>query len=56
MENVITGYEAIEAKQNDYGVVLNKYADPTESELTDITVGEALDIADEDLSLVWCVL
>jgi hypothetical protein len=54
MKNVITGYEAISAKQNDGAVVLNKYADPTEGELSNITVDEALDIADEDPSLIWC--
>jgi hypothetical protein len=51
---VITGYEAIGMKQNDDAVVLIKYADPTDGVRVNITVEEALDIADEDPSLIWC--
>lgn len=48
------GHEAIEAKMNDNCVVLNKFADPIEGEILDLTVEEALDIADEDPSLIYC--
>lgn len=35
------------------GVVLNKYADPTEGEKLNLTAEEAEDIAREDAGLVW---
>jgi len=56
MGSIVTGYVAIGMKEDDDRIILNKYADPTDVERTDITIGEALDIADEDPSLVWCEL
>jgi uncharacterized protein YjbI with pentapeptide repeats len=51
---ILTGYEAIKAAEENTSIKLNKYADPTEGEAVNLTIGEALDIADEDPSLVWC--
>lgn len=48
-----TGWTAIEMKETNNSIVLNKYADPTEGELLDITADNAIEIAEEDPSLIW---
>jgi hypothetical protein len=48
-----TGYEAIEMKKENDRIVLNKYADPTESSREDISVEYAEEIASEDPSLIY---
>lgn len=50
---LITGEAAICAHV-DHGVVLHKYADPFEDARSGLTTGEALAVAREDPSLIWC--
>lgn len=49
----IKGNKAIEAKASNPSVILNKYADPTQEGLYDISLEEAWDVAREDPSLIW---
>ena len=51
---ILTGREAIEAKETNNDVVLNKYTDPIEEARQDIPLSEARTIAREDESLIWC--
>ena len=54
MKNTIkTGYEAIEAKENNSSVILCKYADPIEDARENLTADEAREIAKEDPSLIY---
>jgi hypothetical protein len=51
-EHTITGHDAIEyAEQR--GLPLSKYTDPTEGARDGLTVGEALEVAAEDPSLIY---
>jgi hypothetical protein len=52
MENIITGYEAIQYAKNN-GITLNKYADPIEDAREGLTVVEANEVAREDARLIW---
>lgn len=49
----ITGWTAINAKENNSEIILNKYADPTEEAREDISLKEAEEVAREDASLIW---
>lgn len=49
----LTGYEAIEAKEQNDAIVLCKYNDPTEAARENLTVEEAREIAKEDPSLIY---
>jgi hypothetical protein len=48
----ITGAAAIEYAE-EYGMALNKYADPTEDSRSDLSAEEARDVARQDPSLIW---
>jgi len=48
-----TGYEAIEEKRKNNSGFLNKYQDPTEDALYDISIEDAEDIAKIDPSLIY---
>mgnify|MGYP000181519698 FL=1 len=48
----LTGIEAIEYT-TDAGLLLSKYADPTEDVTTGLTPEEARRIAQEDVNLIW---
>ena len=53
MSKKIIGHEAIEYKKNHPEMELNKYNDPIEGELFDLSVSEAEDIAGEDPNLIY---
>lgn len=53
MKTKLTGYEAIEAKEENSNIVLNKYSDPTEDARGNLTIEEARDIAKNDPSLIY---
>lgn len=55
MKNKLTGYEAIEAKEQNDWIALCKYNDPTEGARENLTVAEAREIAKEDPSLIYAV-
>lgn len=48
-----TGYEAIEAKERDVFVTLNKYADPIDGAEENISIDRAREISAEDPALIW---
>ena len=52
-EIIATGHEAIELKESDDSVKLNKYNDPIEEAREDISADEAREIAKEDPSLIY---
>lgn len=49
---ILTGLDAIDHATQE-GLLLNKYADPTEGPREGLSVAEALEIAAEDASLIW---
>lgn len=49
-----TGFDAIEAKEKNPAIILNKYADPIEDASENIDIKMAYDVASEDPSLIWC--
>lgn len=51
--NKTTGWQAIEAKENNSSVRLNKYADPIEDAREDLTIQDAREIAQIDPSLIY---
>ena len=53
MKTSLTGYEAIEAKEQNDSIVLCKYNDPTEDARENLTADEARQIAKEDPSLIY---
>ena len=53
--STITGYAAINCAEQ-FGVTLNKYADPTEDARIGLTVDEAREVASEDPALIYCSL
>jgi len=52
-KNQKIGLEAIESKEEDDSVVLNKYNDPIEDARENLSVEEAREIVKEDPSLIY---
>lgn len=50
---ILYGIEAIEYKERHPEASINKYADPIEGELLDVDIDDALDIIQEDPSLIY---
>lgn len=49
----LTGYAATDAAESNPELRLNKYADPTEGPREGLSLDEALEVAEEDPSLIW---
>lgn len=49
---VLTGHDALDHARQ-HGLLLGKYADPTEDAREGLSVEEAEEIASEDPSLIW---
>lgn len=49
----LKGHDAITAKTRDRNICLCKYSDPVEPFRPNISLEQALDIADEDVSLIF---
>ena len=56
VEKIIEGWDAIEAKQEDDRIILNKYADPIEDARDDISINEAEELAYIDQSLIYATV
>ena len=56
IELIASGHEAIKLAETEENIVLRKYADPTEGELSKLTIEEAREIAEKDEGLIWCVV
>ena len=48
--------DAIEMKQKDPSVILNKYNDPIEEAEEDISLEKAEEVAREDANLIWTTI
>jgi hypothetical protein len=56
MKLKLTGFGAIEAKENNSAIVLCKYSDPIEGARENLTAEEAHQIAKEDPSLIYAMV
>ena len=52
-KQIVRGWDAIEMKEKNVTVILNKYADPTEGACEDVTIEQAAKLAQEDAGLIW---